>query len=396
MRSIIIIYFNKCLIKLKKIQIIKYLPLTEMQKYKPFLTINLFVSPPSSIYNLICPLCGGILYNPVKDSCGHHFCMLCIYHYKQTNRICPISSSLFETMSNYPDIQLKHIINSQTIICKNFNLGCSWTGLVSEYQQHLESDCDIQRWIYHNEPIFGLKEEINKDKNQEGDVIEIKEEANSVSGNEMPSTTNEVSTIESNCMTTNKTLKDINSHKENNRIDILVDVQKNQYFDLNDSKEIEIVGDGIITRGNSNLPKFVFSTLSFDPSETKVYKWKVKVTIKSNWLFIGMCNKIKVKKNNYIFSDSKEGFESGIYGISTNCVLWNSSNIKENIKSIFHMPRGIKSEIIDCEYHPKLRILYIVLIQSKCKIMINKIEENGPLCPCFIYYEPGNEIEFIE
>ena len=137
-----------------------------MQKYKPFLTINLFISPPSSIYNLICPLCRGIFYNPVKDSCGHHFCFPCLYQYKQTNRICPISSSVFENMNNYPDIQLKHLINSQTIICKNFNLGCPWTGLVSEYQQHLESDCDIQRWIYPNEPIFGLKEEINKDKEE--------------------------------------------------------------------------------------------------------------------------------------------------------------------------------------------------------------------------------------
>ena len=363
-----------------------------MQKYKPFLTINLFISPPSSIYNLICPLCRGIFYNPVKDSCGHHFCFPCLYQYKQTNRICPISSSVFENMNNYPDIRLKHLINSQTIICKNFNLGCPWTGLVSEYQQHLESDCDIQRWIYPNEPIFGLKEEINKDK--EENVIEIKEATNSVSGSGLPSTTDEVTTIESNCMITNKILEDFHTQKE--KADILVDVEKSQYFDINESKEIEIVGDGIKTRGSSNLPQFVFSTLSFDPSETKVYKWKVKVTIKSNWLFIGMCNKSKVKENNYIISDSKEGFKSGIYGISTNCVLWNSGNKKENIKSIFHMPRGIKSEIVDCEYHPKLNLLYIVLIQSKCKIMINKIEENGPLCPCFIYYEPENEIEFIE
>ena len=26
------------------------------------------------------------------------------------------------------------------------------------------------------------------------------------------------------------------------------------------------------------------------------------------------------------------------------------------------MPRGIKSEIVDCEYHPKLNLLYILFI----------------------------------
>ena len=176
---------------------------------------------------------------------------------------------------------------------------------------------------------------------------------------------------------------------------IWLDIEKNQYFDLKNSQEIEVRNNGIITKGNSTMPKFVFSLLSFNPNDNKKYKWKVRISVKSNIVFIGMCNKAKVIENNYIVSGIGE-FKSGLYGVSTNCILWNSSNKKENLKSISNMKEDIKEATIALEYQPQLKTLNIMFLEINFKVSINKIEEENILSPCFFYYTDGNEIDFIE
>lgn len=371
-------------------------------KYVPFLTLDLFAYPDISLLNFKCPLCGGILYNPVKDSCGHYFCFHCIYQYKLTSRICPLSTYTFQNTNNYPDIQLKHFINNKIIQCKNFNLGCSWTGLVGEYQKHLEKECALQRSIFPNQTILGLKREDSKKKSlftvaKPNDEKE-KEKTKIVEFNPRIQITDDASTSESNHANANgKEIEENNliKEKEINNIMIWLDIEKNQYFDLKNSQEIEVRNNGIITKGNSTMPKFVFSLLSFNPNDNKKYKWKVRISVKSNIVFIGMCNKAKVIENNYIVSGIGE-FKSGLYGVSTNCILWNSSNKKENLKSISNMKEDIKEATIALEYQPQLKTLNIMFLEINFKVSINKIEEENILSPCFFYYTDGNEIDFIE
>jgi len=88
-----------------------------------------------------CPLCNGILFNPVSDKCNHFFCEKCINTYAKTNTFCPLDDTAkLECLIKAPVIQM--IINNKYIYCKFRGEGCVWRGKVEKYFQHL-NECEI-------------------------------------------------------------------------------------------------------------------------------------------------------------------------------------------------------------------------------------------------------------
>lgn len=92
-----------------------------------------------------CPLCKGIIYHPIVDSCGHIYCEKCFNLFLSTNnKYCPIDNTelSFETPR---EIQVvKGILEKQLIFCTNKKLDCKWKGLTAHYDQHINKDCPKQ------------------------------------------------------------------------------------------------------------------------------------------------------------------------------------------------------------------------------------------------------------
>ena len=97
----------------------------------------------------ICPLCTGVLVEPVMDSKGHMFCKKCLLiyekkHFSKNKKIlCPISSHIlkiselksYELINNY----LKEI----TCICPNRKKGCKWEGKYHLRKEHIDKECEF-------------------------------------------------------------------------------------------------------------------------------------------------------------------------------------------------------------------------------------------------------------
>lgn len=88
----------------------------------------------------ICKLCGGILWNPFSDQCGHTCCYECYqWHFnKAKNKICPISGKYTEI---FPIDPLFKTIKSVKMRCRNMNIGCNWEGKIENFMEHIKKEC---------------------------------------------------------------------------------------------------------------------------------------------------------------------------------------------------------------------------------------------------------------
>jgi len=108
--------------------------------YNQSISQELFINK-DEIIDFICPLCKGVLYEPIQDSCEHVFCHSCYNQYKENNINCPISNKKFidEKTTNLPLIS--SIINKLNVYCINKNKDCNWRGKLSELKSHINNDC---------------------------------------------------------------------------------------------------------------------------------------------------------------------------------------------------------------------------------------------------------------
>jgi hypothetical protein len=110
--------------------------------YKPYLTLNQFLPESYSVLSeYICPLCKGILCDPVLEQCGTSiYCRTCLERYLEREGRCPggrkCSSSSIISMDF-----VARLINKQECLCRNKDFGCDWKGRLCELQEHLNTDC---------------------------------------------------------------------------------------------------------------------------------------------------------------------------------------------------------------------------------------------------------------
>jgi hypothetical protein len=110
--------------------------------YKPYLTLNSFLPEAYSVLSeYVCPLCKGILCDPVLEQCGTSiYCRACLERYLEKEGKCPggrkCSSSSIISMDF-----VARLINKQECLCRNKEFGCDWKGKLNELQEHLKIQC---------------------------------------------------------------------------------------------------------------------------------------------------------------------------------------------------------------------------------------------------------------
>ena len=113
--------------------------------YEKFLSIEDFL--PDSQKNLnqfLCILCGGVLYNPLLDSCGHLYCKKCIYQSLESSNTCPISRNKIDIKLLQTQDVIESNLNAEIVYCKHKDIGCKFTGMLKNLEDHLTSTCRKQ------------------------------------------------------------------------------------------------------------------------------------------------------------------------------------------------------------------------------------------------------------
>ena len=118
----------------------------------------------------ICPLCTGVLVEPVMDSKGHMFCKKCLLiyekkHFSKNKKIqCPISNH-FLKISDLKSYELiNNYLREMICVCPNKKKGCKWEGKYHLKKAHIDKECQfINEEICPNEGCnMKLKSEIIK------------------------------------------------------------------------------------------------------------------------------------------------------------------------------------------------------------------------------------------
>uniref|UniRef100_A0A8C5AXV0 TNF receptor-associated factor n=1 Tax=Gadus morhua TaxID=8049 RepID=A0A8C5AXV0_GADMO len=100
----------------------------------------------------LCNSCQKILRRPLQAQCGHRFCSFCfnktVSSGPQKCSAC-IREDLFEEPTSilklggaFPDNAARREIEALTAVCPNE--GCTWTGIIKEYEAGHEGDCEFQ------------------------------------------------------------------------------------------------------------------------------------------------------------------------------------------------------------------------------------------------------------
>lgn len=127
--------------------------------YKKTYDINSFLPCDGIDFtSFLCPLCKGIVNNPIQDSNGHLFCTDCFDTYSLDNTTCPITG---ESLTPYfPANAVMQLLNNQLIYCINKERGCLWTDKLQMLSEHLKvCNKQIVPCIYE-----GCKSEITRDE----------------------------------------------------------------------------------------------------------------------------------------------------------------------------------------------------------------------------------------
>lgn len=93
---------------------------------------------------LICPICSGVLENPVQAAdCEHAFCSTCINDWLTRQTTCPIDRGILRKnqLKPVPRI-LRNLLSRLKITCSNSELGCQMILKMDTLQAHLQ-ECDF-------------------------------------------------------------------------------------------------------------------------------------------------------------------------------------------------------------------------------------------------------------
>jgi len=108
--------------------------------YNQSISQEIFVNK-EEMQDFICPLCNGILYEPIQDSCQHVFCLSCYNKCKENNINCPISNKPFINEKSTQLSLISNVINKMNVYCVNKNKNCNWIGKFLQLKSHLLKDC---------------------------------------------------------------------------------------------------------------------------------------------------------------------------------------------------------------------------------------------------------------
>ena len=118
------------------------------------------------IEEYFCPLCKGILNDPIIDKCSHTFCKKCFETFYNKYHKCPISKEILKDGIYTSVYLICKSIGKRKIKCKNCNKGCLWIGKISEMKEHILNDCQksLIKCPFQNCNIEIIREKMNEHK----------------------------------------------------------------------------------------------------------------------------------------------------------------------------------------------------------------------------------------
>ena len=137
-------------------------------EYEMEIDPKLLTEKTSEIDDFFCPLCKGLLNDPVIDKCAHTFCKKCFEKFYNIYHLCPITKSKLED-GNLTQVPLiTKSVGKRTIKCKNINKGCNWIGKISDLKHHLEDQClkSLIKCPFEGCNNIIMRENLNTHKNQ--------------------------------------------------------------------------------------------------------------------------------------------------------------------------------------------------------------------------------------
>ncbi|XP_066569406.1 TNF receptor-associated factor 2 isoform X2 [Amia ocellicauda] len=101
----------------------------------------------------LCQECGQVLRKPFQAQCGHRFCVHCLTQLTSSaphrcqacveEGLSEDPQSLLDKKSAFPDNAARREIENLPASCSNE--GCSWTGVIKEYEASHEGRCELER-----------------------------------------------------------------------------------------------------------------------------------------------------------------------------------------------------------------------------------------------------------
>ena len=97
----------------------------------------------------ICPLCNGVLFEPMMDQKGHMFCNNCLSLYEKNSNPkhkrleCPISNHVLKMGNLKSNELINNYLREMMCYCPNKKKGCSWEGKYYLRNKHVEKECDF-------------------------------------------------------------------------------------------------------------------------------------------------------------------------------------------------------------------------------------------------------------
>jgi len=97
----------------------------------------------------ICPLCNGILVEPLMDQKGHMFCEKCVTLYEKNNSSkhkkleCPVSNHAIKVANLKPNELITNYLKEMMCYCPNKKKGCPWEGKYYLRNKHIEKECEF-------------------------------------------------------------------------------------------------------------------------------------------------------------------------------------------------------------------------------------------------------------
>ena len=94
---------------------------------------------------LICPICSGVLEDPVQAPiCEHAFCIACINEWLNHQATCPVDRQSITSVDLKPVPRiLKNLLSRLTIKCTNADFGCTSLLKLDVLNHHL-TECQSQ------------------------------------------------------------------------------------------------------------------------------------------------------------------------------------------------------------------------------------------------------------
>ena len=89
-----------------------------------------------------CPLCGKVMRDPTRISCGHLYCRSCLDYFtlKEGPIACRRCNQRIEPKSGFLEVNIQNRISNLKVLCQNVQ--CSWYGFISEIGTHM-LNCDF-------------------------------------------------------------------------------------------------------------------------------------------------------------------------------------------------------------------------------------------------------------